>query len=93
MINVQVFIADPADPSPVAATTLQRVRAAASRFGAQVEICVVALADEAALQRGLGMEPAVLVGELLVAVGQAPPAGHVVRALEAALRREKSQNA
>ncbi|MEI6501819.1 MAG: hypothetical protein WCP21_12430 [Armatimonadota bacterium] len=92
MVNLQVFITDPADPSPVAAMTLQRVRAAAGRFGRDVAVTVLALDDEAALERGLGMEPAVLVGELLVAVGQAPPAGHLVRAIETALQREKSQN-
>ena len=93
MIHLQVFVANPTDPSPVAATALQRVRAAARRFGGQVEVNVIALDDEAALERGIGMEPAVLVGELLVAVGQAPPAGHLVRAIEVALQREKSQNA
>lgn len=92
MIQIHIFVANPADPSPVAATALQRVRAAVGRFGEQVEMTIVALDDEAALVRGLGMEPAVLVGDLLVAVGQAPPAGHIVRAIEAALQREKSQH-
>jgi hypothetical protein len=93
MVKIQVFIANPTDPSPVAAMALQRVHAAASRFGDAIEVSIIALDDEAALERGLGMEPTVLVGELLVAVGQAPPAGHLVRAIEAALQREKSQNA
>ena len=89
MVRVQIFVADPDSPSPLAATAVQRVRAAAGRFGEQVEVSVISLADDAALQLGIGMEPTVVVGELLVAAGQAPPAGHLVRAIEAALQREK----
>lgn len=87
-IPLQVFIAEPTAPSPLAATALQRVRAAAARFGDRVAISVVALTDDAALERGIGMEPTVLVGDLVVGVGQPPPAGHLVRAIEAALQRE-----
>lgn len=90
MALIRIFVADPGDPSSVAATALQRVRAAASRFGESVEVQVVWLDDESAVERGLSMEPAILVGELLVAVGQAPPAGHLVRAIEAALAKEGS---
>jgi hypothetical protein len=90
MALIQVFVVDPNDPSPVAATALQRARAAAGRFGPRVEVRVVSLDEESAVQRGISMEPAILVGELLVAVGQAPPAGHVVRAIEAALAKEGS---
>lgn len=90
MALIQVFVADPGDPSPLAAMALQRVRAAARRFGARVEVRVVSLDDEGAVQRGISLEPAILVEELLVAVGQPPPAGHVVRAIEAALAKEGS---
>lgn len=88
MVTVTVVMADPAQPSPVAARALHHVQAAAGRLAGQVSVEVLALDDPRALEFGLGLEPAVLVGSLLIAAGQAPPAGHVLRAIEAALARE-----
>lgn len=88
MVRVIVFIADPQQPSPTAQTALLRVRAAASRFGDQVEVVPLALTDDAAFDRGIALEPTILVDELAVAVGQAPPAGHLVRAIETAMQRK-----
>lgn len=88
MVQILVFIADPQHPSPAAQAALQRARAAAGRFADQVEVLPLALTDAAALDRGIALEPTILVDELAVAVGQAPPAGHLVRAIETALQRK-----
>jgi hypothetical protein len=88
-----VFIGNLQSPSPAAQAATTRCQAAATRFAGQVEVSLAELSDPAALDRGISLEPAVLVGELLVAVGQAPPAGHLVRAIEAALARERGFNA
>lgn len=93
MVQILVFIADPEQPSPTAQTALQRVQAAASRFGGQVEVVTAALTDDDALDRGIALEPTILVDELAVAVGQAPPAGHLVRAIETAILRKNPSNA
>ena len=90
MIRLQLFVADPGDLSSVSQTALARARAAAARFPGEVEVETLALGSDEAIRRGLSLEPAVLVGELLIAVGQAPPAGHLVRALQAALDKERS---
>jgi hypothetical protein len=60
---------------------------AAKRFGEDVQVVAVALDDAAMVALGVGLEPTVLVGDLAVSVGTAPPAGHLVRAIEAALAR------
>lgn len=85
MIQITVFVVDPQAPSAAAARAIQHVSAAARRFGDQVEVRVLSLGDQAALDLGVSIEPTVLVDQLVVAVGQAPPAGHLVRAIDAAL--------
>ena len=92
MVHIQVLVSDPKNLSPVAQAALQHVEAAAGRFPGQVDVMVVGLMDLAAVERGIGREPAVLVEELVIAVGQAPPAGHLVRAIEAALQRKQADN-
>lgn len=92
MVQILVFITDPGQPSPAAQTALQRVRAAAGRFGDQVEVLPLALTDAAAIERGVALEPTVLVDDLAVAVGQAPLAGHLVRAIESALQRKNASH-
>jgi hypothetical protein len=87
-VAVRVLLADPADPSLEGRRALRHAWAAAQRFGGRAEVQPVALADAAAQALGIGVEPTVLVGDLAVAVGTAPPAGHLVRAIEAALAKE-----
>jgi hypothetical protein len=94
MVHLQVFVSDPDNLTPLGAAAVKHVQAAAGRFQpGQVGVSVLPLTHPAAVERGLSLEPAVLVGDLLIAVGQAPPAGHVVRALEAALQREEPRHA
>jgi len=85
--QLTVFVASPEAPSDTAARAVAHARAAAGRFD-DVEVSVVALSDPSALERGIGLEPTVMVDDLVVAVGQAPPAGHLVRALQVARSRE-----
>jgi hypothetical protein len=84
-------MADCAVPSPEGARALQHAQAAAARFGASVRVEAAALSDAGIQQLGIGLEPTVLVGDFVVAVGMAPPAGHLVRALEAALAKEATR--
>lgn len=82
-LTITVFVTDAEQPSEAGGRALAHARAAAARFpGAEVR--VLSPGDEEAEELGLIMEPTVLVGDLVVAVGQAPPAGHLVRALQAA---------
>jgi protein-disulfide isomerase len=81
-------MADCAAPSPEGARALQHAQAAARRFGESAQVEAVALNDAGIQQLGIGLEPTVLVGDFVVAVGMAPPAGHLVRAIEAALAKE-----
>ena len=88
MVTVRIVMADCAHPSPESARARDHARMAAARFGDQVEVVEVPLADPAIVALGVGLEPTVLVGDLAVSVGTAPPAGHLLRAIEAALAKE-----
>ncbi len=87
-VLVRVLLADPAHPSPEGDRALRHAQAAVRRFGDAAEVRAVALADPAVAALGIGVEPTVLVGDLAIAVGVAPPAGHLVRAIENALAKE-----
>lgn len=87
MLTIYVVMANPQNPSPESARAWEHVQLAAKRFGDQVSVVAVALDDPAIQDLGVGLEPTVLVGGLAVGVGTAPPAGHLVRAIEAALSR------
>jgi hypothetical protein len=82
---VTVFVADPESPSELAATAISRVRAAVQRFEGQAELRIVGLMSDEAAAAGVAIEPTVAVDDLILATGQAPPAGHIVRALTVAL--------
>lgn len=88
-VLVRVLLADPASPSPEGSRALQHARAAVRRFGAAAEVRAVALHDPEVQVLGIGVEPTVLVDDLAIAVGTAPPAGHLVRAIERALAKEE----
>lgn len=87
-VIVRVLLADPADPSPEGKRALQHARAAARRFGEAAEVRALALDDPTVQMLGIGVDPTVLVGDLAIAVGTAPPAGHLVRAIERILAQE-----
>jgi hypothetical protein len=53
-----------------------------------VQIQVLGLDTQEAMQVGAAVEPTVAVGDILVAVGQPPMAGHLLRAVEATLERD-----
>lgn len=91
-VTVRVLLANPAAPSPEGERALQHARAAARRFGAAAEVQTVALDDPEVKTLGIGVEPTVLVGDLAIAVGTAPPAGHLVRAIERALAKEEKHD-
>lgn len=91
MVIVQVILDRADSPSPESARALQHAQAAAGRFADRVQVEALDLKDPRVAELGLGVAPTVLVGGLAVAVGTAPPAGHLVRALEAALAREKGE--
>jgi len=91
MLTIRVVMANPENPSAESARALEHVRIAARRFGDQVAVVAVGLDDPAIQDLGVGLEPTVLVGNLAVSVGTVPPAGHLVRAIEAALTRGETQ--
>jgi hypothetical protein len=81
-VMVRVFVDDPLQPTAVAQTAVSRVQAAASRLvGVTVE--VLGLNSDEAIMAGAAVEPTVVVDDLIIASGQAPAAGHVIRAVEA----------
>jgi glycerol uptake facilitator protein len=85
-VTVRVFVDNPQQPSAVAQTALSRVQAAASRL-AGVSVEVLGLNSDEAIVAGAAVEPTVVVEDLVIATGQAPAAGHVIRAV-AAIRGE-----
>ncbi len=84
MPRVTIFVADPERPGAIAQTAIARAQAAARRAPGPVEVAVLALDGEQALQLGASLEPTIAVDDLIVAVGQAPAAGHLLRALATA---------
>ena len=88
MIVISVFVSQPDDPGELARTALKRVRAAASRFEGRVEVRTLALDDPLAYELAAAIEPTVAVGDLVVATGTPPPAGHVIRAIRAVLEEQ-----
>jgi hypothetical protein len=85
MVTVRIFVSDPREPSAAGQAAVQHARAAAGRFPDQATVLVLALDGPEARELGVTLEPTVLVGDLVVAAGQVPPAGHLVRAIAAAL--------
>jgi len=51
----------------------------------RAQVRVLGLGSEEAMLFGAAVEPTVAVGDMLVAVGQPPMAGHLLRAIETAL--------
>ncbi len=82
---IRIFVQDPDSPGEVARQALTRAEAAARRFEAGVEVRVVGLDEPEAADVGAAVEPTIAVDDLVLCIGQAPPAGHLVRALEAAI--------
>jgi len=90
MITLNVFVANPRAPREKGRTALSRARAASRRFGGRVEVCLRALDSLEAERLGAAVDPTVALDELILAAGQPPLAGHLVRALEVALEEENS---
>ncbi len=85
MVTVRVFVADVEQPGEVAQTLVQRAQAAARRFEGQARVELCGLDSPEATDCGAGVEPTVAVGDMVLAVGRALPAGHLVRAITLAL--------
>jgi len=83
---IRLFLADPGNPSGPALAALSRAEAAARRFGGRVGVRLLPLDCAEAQELGAAVEPTVAVGDLVLAAGQPPLAGHLVRALEAAVK-------
>ena len=82
---IQVFVTDPENPGPPAQTAIRRAEAVARRLEGRVTVQVLALDSPEAQALGAALEPTVAVQEMLIAIGQPPMAGHLLRAVEAAL--------
>ena len=85
MIVVRVMVQAPESLTPEGHLAVSRAQAAVKRFGEAAALQVEALSSPADGIYGAAVEPTVVVGDLVVAVGKAPLAGHLVRAIEAAL--------
>ena len=84
-LTILVFVDDPDDPGELARTAISRSEAAAKRFEGRVEVRALGLDTPEAEAMGAVLEPTVVVGDLAITTGRAPLAGHVMRALQAAL--------
>ena len=85
MVTLSVFVADTDDPDEVSRSALARAGAAARRFPERAEVRAFPIDSEEAQAHGAIVGPTVAVGGLVIAVGRAPLAGHLVRAIEVAL--------
>ena len=85
MVTVSVFVDDTDNPDEASRSALARAEAAARRFPNRAEVLVFPLDSEEAQARGALVGPTVAVDDLVVAAGQEPLAGHLVRAIEVAL--------
>lgn len=85
MLNVRVFVADPGTLGERDAAAIKRVQAAATRFPGQVEFSVLDLDSDDAMGFGASISPTVAVGDMVIAVGEAPPAGQIKRFIESEL--------
>jgi len=88
VVWLRVFVGDGEKLAPESERALRHAEAAARRFPGLVTLEALALDAPPARERGIAIAPTVMVDDLVVAVGQAPPAGHLLRAIEAALGRE-----
>ena len=82
MLTVRVFVADPASPGEREAAALKRVQAATWRFPETVELQVIGLDDDEALDLGVGIAPTIMVGDTVISVGEPPLAGQINRYIE-----------
>jgi hypothetical protein len=82
-ITIRVFVTDPGNPTDVAKTAITRTQAAAKRLGDSVAVAVLSLASDEAIIAGAAIEPTVAVEDLVISTGQAPAAGHIIRAAKA----------
>jgi hypothetical protein len=82
MLTVRVFVADPAAPGERESAALKRVQAATGRFPETVELQVIGLEDDAALDFGVVVAPTIMVGDTVISVGEPPLAGQIKRYIE-----------
>jgi hypothetical protein len=82
MLTVRLFLAAPAAPGEREATALKRVQAATGRFPDTVELQVIDLEDDAALDFGVAIAPTIMVGDTVISVGEPPLAGQIKRFIE-----------
>lgn len=85
MVSITVIVDDVTAPGPQCASAIARARAAAKRCGDQASVDVVAADSDEAAQMGASATPTVAVDGLVLSVGRAAPAGHIMRAVELAL--------
>lgn len=84
-VTIRVFVEDPGQPTDLARMAIQRAQAAAARHEGHVQVCVLALDSPEATELAVSVEPTVAVDDLVLATGQAPPAGHILRAVTVAM--------
>jgi hypothetical protein len=82
MLTLRVFVNDPAAPGEREATAIKRVQAAAGRFADRVEVRVLSLDDDEALDFGATVAPTIIVGETVISVQEPPLAGQIKRFIE-----------
>jgi hypothetical protein len=85
VVVIQVFVDLPSHASETANTAIRRAHAAVKRFGDCARVELVPIDSQRASDLGIAIEPTVAINGLVLAVGQAPSAGHLVRAIEAAV--------
>lgn len=85
MLNITVFVENPRIPSETDSQAIMRTKAAAGRFAGQVAFEVLSLDSDQALEMGAAISPTIVVGDIAIAVGQAPLAGQIKRFIEAEL--------